>query len=228
MKDGIILHRDVPLPAETRIRMKEWRESPRKSYDSLPDVISHKEILESDSPTLSQIRRHVGAENAEFVVSMAIEDVNRMFRRDRRMEDCDIVFTAKAILRRYWYLKPEDIKKCFNGRRPKQFVLEGDSFLSWLGEYDLERDNACEEAAMADKAGAEAQGGVSYDDWLAALKAEAASGNEKAAESLEAHNRLLADLRHSPTEEQLRKKEMDFRIFKHNYLKSKGLIKTDK
>lgn len=174
-----------PLSARTLELMKEWQVSPKKCYDKLPDVISHEEIFTSKSPTLSQISRSLGVAQAVMIVAMAIEDVNRMFRQDRRMSPEDIAVVARRIVRNYWYYKPEDIKKCFNGRRPKSFVLEGDSFLTWLGEYDLNRDNACEDAAKSAVAMENKQAGVISDKaYREILKRRAMQGDEQAQEIL--------------------------------------------
>ena len=199
------------LPAATQTLMREWRESPRKSYDSLPEVISHEEIIKSPSPTLSQISRFVDETQALAVISMAIDDVNYLFRKDRRMDERDIVVTARAILRRYWYLKPEDIKKCFNGPRPKQFVLEGDSFLSWLAEYDLKRDNACESMKSDPEEVSASEGAVTFEEWC---KTRPKEGN------FLAYGRTG---RPPLTKEEKEKKEADFQRFRRDYLMRKGI-----
>lgn len=192
-------------------------------------MLSAGKIIRRESPTLRQIREYKDDAQLLMIISMAINEICDFVNVGVKMSPSQVAMTAKLVASRFWYFKMEDIKSCFYSRltTEKVYTLDGQTIMRWLGEYDLERDNACEDAAVADKGEAEAQGGVSYNDWLAALKAEAASGNKNAAESLAMHNRLLEDLRNSPTEEQLRKKEIEFRIFKHNYLKSKGLIKTD-
>lgn len=199
------------LPVATQTLMREWRESPRKSYDSLPEVISHEEIIKSPSPTLSQISRFVDETQALAVISMAIDDVNYLFRKDRRMDERDIVVTARAILRRYWYLKPEDIKKCFTGPRPKSFVLEGDSFLSWLAEYDLKRDNACESMKSDPEEVSASEGAVTFEEWC---KTRPKEGN------FLAYGRTG---RPPLTKEEKEKKEADFQRFRRDYLMRKGI-----
>lgn len=216
--------REVALPARTQALMREWRESPRKSYDSLPETISHEEIIRSDSPSLAQIKNHLSPDMAQMIVAMAIEDVNRLFRADRRMDAQDIVFTAKVILRRFWYLKPEDIKKCFNGRRPKLFVLEGDSFISWLAEYDLQRDNACEDMACNGNRYDPNPGAITHKAYMAMLESRANDGDEEA-------RRTLADMRRRaaiPTAEERRKKDLGFFAFNEQYKKTKGYYDRDK
>lgn len=199
------------LPALTQTLMQEWRESPRKSYDSLPEVISHEEILKSLSPTLSQIRHNLGEDRAIAIISMAIDEVNYLFRKDRRMDPYDIVVTARAILKRYWYLKPEDIKKCFTGPRPKSFVLEGDSFLSWLAEYDLRRDNVCESTREDPEGFTPSQNAISFEQWCASRPKE---GNYLA------YGRTG---RPPLTKEEKERKEADFRKFRKQYLRDKGI-----
>lgn len=205
------------LPARTQILMQEWRESPRKSYDSLPDVISHEEIFKSDSPNLAQIKNHLGVDRTLMIISMAINDVNCFFRKDRRMDEYEVVIAAKAILRRYWYLKPEDIKKCFNGPRPKSFVLEGDSFLSWLAEYDLNRDNACEDAAYNGRNLERQPDAISHAAYMAMLEARANDGDREAVDILaEYRKRTLI-----PSEEEQRIKDLEFFKYYQEYQKNK-------
>lgn len=137
-----------------------------------------------------------------MIVSIAIESVNRLFRADRRMDPEDIVIVADRIVRQYWYLKPDDIKKCFEGRRPKQFVLEGDSFLSWLAEYDLQRDRACEDTAANQKAEEEKSGSGPISDkvYRQILKARAESGDEEAKATLARYAKI--DRRRTPEEQE--------------------------
>lgn len=150
---------------------------------------------------------------------MAIEDVNRIFRPDRRMAECDIVTTAKVILRRFWYLKLEDIKKCFSGRRPKQFVLEGDSFISWLGEYDLQRDNACEDMAVSGIPDDRNPGAITHKAYMALLESRANRGDDEAKEILAGICRRTKGM----SKEELRRKESEFRKYRKEYLKKKGI-----
>lgn len=210
------------LPVATKVLMQGWRVSPRKSYDSLPETISHEEIIRSDSPCLAQIKNHISPDTAKMIVAMAIEDVNRLFRADRRMEPQDIAVTAKAILRRFWYLKPEDIKKCFNGRRPKQFVLEGDSFISWLSEYDLRRDNTCEDMAVNGKPDEPNSGAITHKTYLAMLKARADSGDKEAARSIAEYQRRGR----SDSLQDKERKRQEFIKYKIEYLKKKYHDKT--
>lgn len=212
MSNEIMLSNNASnLPAKTQALMQEWRESPKRLYDNLPDVISHEEILKSDSPMLSQIRNHISEDQAVAIISMAIDNVNYLFRKDRRMDEYEVVITAKAILRRYWYLKPEDIKKCFNSSRPKSFVLEGDSFLSWLAEYDLKRDNACEDIKEEQEDFMYSEDAVSFEEWCKSRPKEG--------------NYLAYGRTGKPplTKEEKEKKKADFLKWKNEvYLKRKG------
>ncbi|MDE6512476.1 MAG: hypothetical protein K2L00_10370, partial [Muribaculaceae bacterium] len=175
------------------------------------DSISHEEILKSPSPTLSQISHCIDENQSLIVISMAINEVNSLFRQDRRMDKLDVIATARAILRRYWYLKPEDIKKCFTGPRPKSFVLEGDSFLSWLAEYDLKRDNACESAGIEPKEAAPSENAVSFEEWCRSRPKEG--------------NYLAYGRSGKPpkTKEEKERENAAFQQFRKDYLKSKGI-----
>lgn len=199
------------LPAATQAAMSGWRESPRKSYDSLPEVISHEEIIKLPSPTLSQIKNTLGEHQAIAIVSMAIDDVNYLFRKDRRMEEYEVVLTAKTILRRYWYMKPEDIKKCFTGPRPKSFVLEGDSFLSWLADYDLKRDNTCESYVEQAEPYTPPPEAITFEEWC---KSRPKEGNYIA------YGRTG---RPPLTKEEKAKKDAEFQRYRKEYLMKKGI-----
>lgn len=212
--DIITKSTSAALPARTQTLIADWRTSPRKSFDNLPDVVSHKEIFDSPSPTLAQIKNHIGEPQAVMIISMAIEDVNLLYRKDRRMEEREIVLVAKRILKQFWYFKPEDLKKCFYSRRPKQFVLEGDSFLSWLSEYDLSRDNACEDDAMNGRAMEKDPDAISLSVYMEMLRAKAESGDEESQTKLKAIEARMS-IKPSPTQEELRQKEIEFKLFKH-------------
>lgn len=206
--DNGMIKRDLPqLPAMTAQRLQEWRTSPAQSYDSLPDAISHAEIFRSESPTLAQIKNRIGMKHALMIVSYAINEVNMMFRADRRMTADEVALTAKRIVNTYWYFKPEDIKKCFNSARPKQFVLEGDSFLSWAAEYDLRRDNACEDVAYNGKVAAERTDTVTYEQYKRGL-------SEENRARLEEFERRCGRV---PTEEQTHQKKMREFVFMTRY-----------
>ena len=122
-----------------------------------------------------------------------------------------MIATARAILRRYWYLKPEDIKKCFTGPRPKSFVLEGDSFLSWLSEYDLKRDNACESVGIEPEEVASSENAVSFEEWCKNRPKEG--------------NYLAFGRTGKPplTDEEKAEKEADFQRVRREYLMKKGV-----
>lgn len=155
-----------------------------------------------------------------MIVAMAIEDVNMMFRKDRRMEEREIALTAKRIVNQYWYLKPEDIKKCFNSRRPKQFVLEGDSFMSWIADYDLQRDNACEDDAANRKSIEAKEAATTYTDYLARLERRAADGEESAKRQLADIDYIKTKTQKALSEDERKENEIKFRLFRHRYEQS--------
>ncbi len=200
------------LPAQTKTLMNAWQTSPKNCYDNLPDIISHEEILKSPSPSLMQISRCINQDQALLVICMAINEVNSLFRQDRRMDKTDVINTARAILRKYWYLKPEDIKKCFCGPRPKSFVLEGDSFLSWLADYDLKRDNACESGNQEPEPFTPSADAVPFEEWC---KSRPQEGNYLA------YGRTGKPPK---TKEEIEKEKADFLRWKNEeYLPNKGI-----
>lgn len=226
MKDSTaaIAVRDAStLPVPLRNALAGWATSPKRCYGSLPVLRVDRILKLEDSPTLLQIKTHIDEEQALMAVTLAIDELSDFVNIGTKMTPIQKAMAAKLVLGRFWYFRMEDIKGCFYDRLTKErvFTLDGQTILRWLGEYDLERDRACEDEAVAEKSKAEAKGGVSYDEWLSALESAASKGDTGAKDTLDTHRKLMEDLRKSPTEEQLRKKEMDFRIFKHNYLKTR-------
>lgn len=210
------------LPAKTQDMLKEWRLSPKKSYDSLPTLRVDK-ILSNDSPVLAQIKNYVGEPNAIMAISIAIEEVANLVNVGKEMSPRQVATTAKMILKRFWYFKMEDIKSCFYSRitEEKIYTLDPSTLLRWLGEYDLRRDNTCEDLAEREKREDSAKQATTYNAWVDALKQRAQSGDKEAQETLDSHLDFKARLSRCKSLSEEREKEIQFRIFKCKYEQNK-------
>ena len=112
-----------------------------------------------------------------------------------------IAMTADVILQRFWYLKLEEIKKCFRDAIVNEKVyerLDGSVFLGWLLKYDMERTDIAmqisENEAKAQVAESEqlliGDGTPcgTYSDYKQRVLQRVEQGDEKAKEELEQIN----------------------------------------
>lgn len=105
-----------------------------------------------------------------------------------------IALTTDLILEEFWYLTVEEIKYCLRKAMRSAKVydrLDGNLILSWIREYDYERDetmvqlNIEEKNRLENAPPAPSGGGISYEDYVAGVKTRAESGDEEAKELLE-------------------------------------------
>lgn len=192
-----------------------------RCYESLPTTISQSEIIRLDAPLLSNIKNYVGEANAIMVLSLAITEISDLVNVGKQMSETQIAKTAKQILKRFWYLKVEDIKKCFHEKitNEKLFTLDGQTIIRWLGEYDLKRDNVCEDIATNEgKKQDSSTGTISHSVYLAMLEAKANAGDESAKKTLAECQKRAKSL----TPDDIRKRETEYWLYKYKYLKDKN------
>lgn len=99
-------------------------------------------MIKSDSPNLATIKNKASLCDAQALISLAICEVCEFYNVKQSMNDVQIAMTADVILERFWYLKLEEIKKCFRDAVVTEKVyerLDGSVFLGWLLKYDMER-----------------------------------------------------------------------------------------
>ena len=104
-----------------------------------------------------------------------------------------IALTTDLILEEFWYLTVEEIKHCLRKamRTAKVYDrLDGNIIIGWIREYDYERDEVMvqlnvEEKNRLENGPVEDSGtGISYEEYVAGVKARAAAGDEEAVEIL--------------------------------------------
>lgn len=155
-------------------------------------------MIKSDSPNLATIKNRASRADAQALISLAICEVCEFYNVKQSMSDVQIAMTADLILERFWYLKLEEVKKCFRDAIVNEKVyerLDGSVFLGWLAKYDTERTNiAADISENEDKAQAnndatlligDGQPRGTYSQYKQRVLQRIEQGDEKAKEELE-------------------------------------------
>ena len=155
-------------------------------------------MIKSDSPNLATIKNRASRADAQALISLAICEVCEFYNVKQSMSDVQIAMTADLILERFWYLKLEEVKKCFRDAIVNEKVyerLDGSVFLGWLAKYDTERTNiAVDISENEDKAQAnndatlligDGQPRGTYSQYKQRVLQRIEQGDEKAKEELE-------------------------------------------
>lgn len=155
-------------------------------------------MIKSDSPNLATIKNRASRADAQALISLAICEVCEFYNVKQSMSDVQIAMTADLILERFWYLKLEEVKKCFRDAIVNEKVyerLDGSVFLGWLAKYDIERTNiATDISENEDKAQAnndatlligDGQPRGTYSEYKQRVLQRIEQGDEKAKEELE-------------------------------------------
>lgn len=206
------------LPTLKRERLDSWRKLPSQSYETTP-VLSINDIINLETPTLGDIKNYIDPMQAEMVIGLAINEICNFVNVGQQMSSPQKALTAKLICKRFWYFKPEDIKACFYERltNEKLYILDGQTFLRWLGEYDLKRANACEDEAIGNNIGyKQDDNAISHAVYKKMLESKATAGDKDSIEKLSLYKRRESIKTPWPIE-----KEQEYRLFRHKYIMKK-------
>jgi hypothetical protein len=161
---------------------------------------------------------------------MLIIEVNDFFNVRGNMSQKQIRLTAELILDNpnFYDLTLGNIKSCFRQRMMSEKLydrLDGNIIIQWLREFKSEMADHCETVnegndriRQREETSGDA-GSITHSTYMAMLEARANDGDEEAQRMLEDYRRRTQSI----TPEQRREKEMDFRKYKLEYLKQKGL-----
>lgn len=180
-------------PAVVRA-LQNWQTSPEQYYASLPVPSTNRELATVDAPVLSEIKKNLGEAGVRAIIVLAISEVVLFFNVGKNMNAPQIALTTDLIIEEFWYLTVEEIKHCLRKamRTAKVYDrLDGNIILGWIREYDYERDEVMVQLNVEEKNRLEnakpdpAGNGISYEEYVAGVKARAESGDEEAKELLE-------------------------------------------
>lgn len=108
--------------------------------------MSLNDIVKSESPQLSVIRKHSGNDYVHQVVYLIINDLVNYFNVGKTMDHQQINETVELIIEEFWMLKPDDFKLCFKNAKRGMYNdgkmydrIDGQVICSWLYKYADER-----------------------------------------------------------------------------------------
>lgn len=219
MKNEIAKRINANLPAVTRQELTALMESPERYYNALPPAKISDPHTDS-TPSLGKIKRSIPEEYAMMIVSVALMEVRDWFNTSGNLSDSQIAMLAEMIIDRFYDYSLNEIKAVFRRKMSegKVYRIDGNVIMGWLSEYDLERDNHSEDMARNGNQYDPNPGAITHKAYIAMLEARANDGGEEP-------KRILADYRKRSkvcTQEDHRKKQMDFLRYKHEYLKYRG------
>lgn len=116
---------------------------PEKLWPSLkPKTLS--DIAAAETPCISLITKHHGVDTARAIVIIALTDLATYFNVGNSFNGSQLAQTAELIIDKYYWLKPEDFKLCFNNAKTGAYGIaynriDGAVICEWLNKYIDER-----------------------------------------------------------------------------------------
>lgn len=217
METGIT--KATTLPSVERKALATLLTSPKEYYRDLV-VSSVKDAVNSPELPLSAIRSEIGMQGVRAVLVIALSELVQFFNVGKTMNDVQVAMTADLIISRYYYLKLEELKYCFQQAMCYGKVfdrLDGNVILGWIRDYDMMRDECVTDASISEANEKKRQSetsGMFYNDYIAYLQKLADEGDDIAKHKLE----INASVR-----EQMKKrdKEAEFKRWKEEYYRRK-------
>jgi hypothetical protein len=201
--------------------------SPTQYYQDIQprDVIA---TIKRPCATIADIKRELGIAGARAIIVIALIDVVKSLNISRNMNDVQVAKTADLIIREYWYYTIPEVKDCLqNAILNEQLYerLDVNIVMKWFKDYDIKRDEKIIGYREQEKSKLENEtkepiienGG--FETYRQRVEAKAAEGDPQAIRDLENIQTVMASSSLSP--EAQRRKEIEYRIFKANYDKSK-------
>jgi hypothetical protein len=122
-----------------------WLNSFEQTYTEVK-VTSLDDIVKSESPQLSVIRKHSGDDYVVQIIYLLVNDLVNFFNVGKTMDERQINETAELISEEFWMWKPEDFKLCFkNAKRGKYNGgkmydrIDGQVIIDWCWQHHDER-----------------------------------------------------------------------------------------
>lgn len=218
MKNEIVKRINANLPAVTQQELTALMESPERYYSALPPAKISDPHTDS-TPSLGKIKRSIPEEYAMMIVSVALMEVRDWFNTSGNLSDSQIAMLAEMIIDRFYDYSLNEIKAVFRRKMSegKVYRIDGNVIMGWLSEYDLERDNYCEDMARNGNRYDSNPGAITHKAYMAMLEARANDGDEESKHILADYQRRSRIL----SREERDKKEREFLKYKAQYLKSK-------
>jgi hypothetical protein len=137
------------LPQHNRSKIKDvclaWQKEPQKLYGQL-EISEIKDAIKSTSPSIAVMRRELGVQSVKLILFIWIADLVQFFNVGKTMNEQQVGITVDLVLKRFFFLKPEDFKICFENAKSGNYGrlfdrLDGSIIIEWLSDYCSERIN---------------------------------------------------------------------------------------
>ena len=128
--------------------------SPEKCYGEIT-VKNCEDAIYNDLPSLVKIKKEMGANKLLIFIMDIILNVVKFFNIGKTMNVEQAKNTAEIIINEYYYLKPSELKYCFNKGKMGVYGklydrIDGAVFFDWINQYLEERLEICTNKNRAD------------------------------------------------------------------------------
>lgn len=169
--------------------------------------------------TISHLKRGLSRDEAMLTIGIMIKEVRDWFNVKGNMNEVQIALTSEMILDHpaFYDLTLGNIKACFRQRMMSEKLydrLDGNIIIGWLREFKSEMADYCY-SVKSEQRTDDTPDAISHEVYKEMLRARAQSGDKEASAILveyEKRSRI-------PTEEESRRKELEFFKYKTEYLK---------
>jgi len=100
-------------------------------------------------PSIVKIKKEIGSERLLIFLMDIIGKTVKYFNIGKTMNVEQTKQTAQLIIDNYYYMKPSELKYCFNMGKMGMYGriydrIDGGVFFDWIDQYSKERDATCE------------------------------------------------------------------------------------
>lgn len=178
--------------------LETLRESPRQ-YLTVIAPNSYEDVFNAPVVTIGKIDKDLGKTISRAIVAYLVSEVVEFFNVGKSMNDFQTATTVDLIIDSYSYFLIDDLKLCFKkalrGDYGKVYDrLDGAVILEWLRTYASERAQAAQLHESRNKL-TDLNDGIFLGDYLGSLEQRAKSGDQEAAERLNAHSEIESFLK---------------------------------
>ncbi|MDE7180069.1 MAG: hypothetical protein K2N88_02585 [Muribaculaceae bacterium] len=229
MSNEITLSNNAPnLPAEVSTEIRLLMTWPAKYLENLPA-----EKMDAERPPnaimLSHYKRSLDRGQQLMYLSLMITEVNDFFNVRGNMNAKQIKLTAELILDNpgFYDLTLGNIKACFRQKMATAKLydrLDGNIIIDWLREFKSEMAENVYDHRMGERESSDkSSDAISHKVYMAMLEARSNDGDKEAQEILNEYKKRSRIL----SEEEQRKKELEFFKYKQEYAKRKQELHPD-
>lgn len=117
---------------------------PKELMIKLSDVNTPLKCVQSDNPSLAEIKKEVGPKKLAAIIQMWIADINNFLNISRKMNTEQAQQTSTMILNDFYYMNIADINLVFSRAKKGYYgelyqSIDGMKIYLWFDQYATER-----------------------------------------------------------------------------------------